>query len=405
MRDTNPASQDRPGASAAAPPSGLVPAEGNWFARPLWIALAYKLLVSALLLGFFLTLPQAADDSNRWYSLGDRESLYLPFSNWDGQHYLCLAAQGYADVAEQHVAFYPLFPLLIEAVAILTRDVFWAALVVVTVSFFLFAWYLDQYTRALVPRGSALIVLVAVLCFPTAFFTCVVYSESLFLALLFGFLYHYRVKQNYWSVLFAALLPLTRGQGFFLMGAFLLDVAWRLVKGRRIHFGYELCISAGFLLGAAAYFSFYWMVRGNPFAGIEAQKYYIFDFSLKNLVNPRHFLQYLLSPCARVIDVNNGLLDKLFILFMLAGLIPVALTRDSLHFLFYFVLVYCPAAMGEGGAFTRYALAGFPLLALSCARLPALGATARAVIVRVLTFFVLLQAAFIAIFALNYWVG
>jgi hypothetical protein len=252
---------------------------------------------------------------------------------------------------------------------------------------------------------TALLVLVAVLCFPTAFYLCVIYTESLFLALLFGFLNFYQRRSSWWSLPLAALLPLTRGQGFFLFGGFVMNVAWRLIRRRPIRHAYELSNALAFLVGMGCYFTFFWLVLDDPFAGIKAQEHFYFKVSIQNLLNPAHFLSYLFSPSPIPMGLNDAMMDKVFIVFMLLGLVPVALQRNSLYFFFYLVLVYCPAAMGHGGSYMRFALLAFPFLVIACVPYWTRCLEVRMRCSVMLLVFVILQISFISMFALMYWVG
>jgi hypothetical protein len=376
-------------------------------ARFFGIALGYKIVVSALLIGFVLAFADDCkeySDLMRQYGLEPADLLNLPFSNWDGEHYLYLAENGYRP-SEAKNAFYPLLPLLIRAVSWITGNVFGAAMLTVTLLFFVFVFYLHRYIGGLVSDKAALLVVVAVFCFPTAFYLCVIYTEALFLALLFGFLYHYHWRPTGWSVPFAILLPLTRGQGFFVFGAILVNVVWRLARRRPVHFGHELANAAGFVIGMAGYFAFFWLALGDPLAGINAQKHFVFEVSVAHLLDPRHLWYYLATPPKYIFYPFHAFMDKLFILLMAAGLIPVALARNSLHFFIYFVLVYCPAAMAYGGSFMRFALLAFPFLVLACVPLWQKGPLARVAVVAVLSLSGLFQVYLISRFSLAYWVA
>jgi hypothetical protein len=70
-----------------------------------------------------------------------RGALYIPFCNWDGQHYLLLADLGYANPAAPYsIVCYPLFPLSIALTNTVLSNLYLAAFVNVTIFSFLFLW-------------------------------------------------------------------------------------------------------------------------------------------------------------------------------------------------------------------------------------------------------------------------
>jgi hypothetical protein len=126
---------------------------------------------------------------NRWYSRDpDLHPFFLPFSNWDGQHYLLLADYGY--IYWQHSqAFFPLFPKCIQFLHFLVRDFYLSAFLVNIIFSYLFLVFFYHYAGELTSRKSAWKCALLVLSYPSAFFLTVFYSEAVFLFLLFGFLY------------------------------------------------------------------------------------------------------------------------------------------------------------------------------------------------------------------------
>jgi hypothetical protein len=385
----------KPEPSAADPaPTGLSVA----------LFLAHQVVVSLAMVLFFLTLPSPGIEPGDVYSRLPPGSLLIPFCRWDGHHYCRLAEDGYAGSPTETVVFYPLYPVCIAAVKEVTGNTVVAGLLVVTLASIGFAIYLARYASHYLSTERTLWVVITVLCYPPAFFLAACYSEAMFLFLLFGFLYHYEITRSPWSLLFAILLPLARAQAYFLAAAFVVYLAWRWVLGQRPR-AYDLLNVAAFALGVVGYHVIMWVTMGDPFAGVAAQNLYIFDNSLAHILNPVHFLTYLVSPSPQMFAFQHAWLDKVFIVGMLLGLIPVARTGRALNILFYLVLVYCPAAMGLGGGFPRYALIPFPLLAISCFQWEAAWQKRWSILVLVLVPFVFLQAIFIIRFTVRAWVA
>ena len=372
------------------------------------IFLVFKVVVvAAIALSFY-----AFDHSvvwNRWYSGKEiLDAWYLPFSNWDGQHYLLIAGRGYGAFENftMNYAFYPLFPMCIRLMNMVFGNIYVAALVLNLILSYLFIHLFYAYARHYLPRPEALKSIILLLSFPSAFWLSVIYNESLFLFSLFGFIYFYQVEKSYKSVLFAAMMPLIRGQAFFVSVAVGLYMLWQWYRvrkeGGQFSFRYELANILGFAAGAAAYFLYYYYTTGSFFTGIEAQKAWgEHANSLANLINPGHFLEYVFAPTRGLHSSAYGTIDKIFILAMLFSTVFIVRAKNRLALLMFFSLVYFPVAMGgTGGSFIRYSILAFPFLAIALLRV-----YPKWNYVYVLPVFLGLQIYFAWRFALNLWIG
>lgn len=364
-----------------------------------------KLAVVSLLLAAFIWIPSNANLWNRFYTENVR-TLYIPFCNWDGQHYLLLADRGYADPAAQYsVGAYPLFPLSIALTNTVLLNLYRAAFVNVTVFSFLFVWVYYAYARRFLPVDNARLAVVLLLLYPASMFLTVFNSESLFLLCFVAFLYHY--DRKYWgAVIFAILLPLSRGQGMFVACALVAYLGWQIWRRGKLDVRYELKVLAGFAAGAALYFLFYELTTGNAVAGIEAQKYHIFNPSVRRILDVPGFIRYLLSSSPSWFAYKNGRVDKILVMLMLAGIPVVMRSKAPLHVFLYAMLVYFSAAIGVGAmSFARYSLLAAPFLIIALLQLCASRKACWIVFACVGTVFLAVQIVFIVRFALNLWVG
>ena len=364
---------------------------------------AKVLIVSTLILAF-----SHFDDLhrfnlwNRWHS-GETEldAFYLPFSNWDAQHYLLLADRGYENHPHSH-AFFPLYPALIAVVRVVLRDIYVSAFTVNVIFSYLFCHVFYHSGPHFLPVRTAYHALILLLCYPTAFYLTVLYSEALFLFLLFGFLYFYEVKKSYLSLLFALLLPLARGQAVFVAAALTIVLAIRFFRGKSIDCRYEACNLATFVAGGLLYLGIFQVMTGDAFSGIKAQGTFVFGNSLTNIMNPGHFINYLLSETKGVFSYTHSLVDKLFVIAALLCIGIVVKAKKPLWLVLYVILIYPVAAMGAGGSFSRLSLIAAPVLALAvwtaCARYEKVIYAAGSVCLVV-------QLYFAGRFALNLWVG
>ncbi len=339
---------------------------------------------------------------NRWHSgVEALDALYLPFANWDGQHYVLLAERGYPGHPHSH-AFFPLYPLAISAVQLILGDVYLSAFALNLLLSFLFCHVFHRYAGHFLPVEDATRALVVLLCWPTAFYLSVLYSEALFLLLLFGFLYCHDLRKSYLSLLFALLLPLTRGQAAFIPAALVVVLALRRLQGKPIDYRYETCNLAAFVAGGLLYLGFFQLAAGDAFSGIKAQDSFVFGNALTNVFNPTHFIVYLFSATQGVFSYTHALTDKLFIIGTLLGIGIVARTGNVLWLTLYIMLLYPVAAMGTGGSFSRFSLIAAPFLALA---VWARYARHKRIIYSIAAIFFALQVFFAGRFALNLWVA
>ncbi|HSC91963.1 MAG TPA: mannosyltransferase family protein [Gaiellaceae bacterium] len=159
--------------------------------RPAWtlvgIRLAY-LLATALTLLWQLPRFSAVDrdlrfDEFRAYG-GLSDWLFNVFTQWDAGWYLNIAGNGYG--GEQAAAFFPVYPAAVALVAVVTRSLVVAGVLVSLVAAGIAAVCLERIGRQLVgprPAGDAVLLLAT---YPVAFVFTSVYPEGLFLAFATG---------------------------------------------------------------------------------------------------------------------------------------------------------------------------------------------------------------------------
>ncbi len=381
-----------------------------------------KILIVLSLVGFFHYSADRHGNNlwNRFYASADRQNsnlwnthtageedldaIYLPFSNWDGQHYLLLAERGYAHWRYGQ-AFFPLYPLLISLVTVLLKNIYLSAFLLNLLLSYLMAYAFFAYSKQYVSRETALKGLILVLSYPTAFFLTVFYSEALFLLLLLGFLYQYDVRRSYTSLVFALLLPLSRGQAIFVPAALVIFVAIRMLKKEPVDYAYEASNLFAFLFGGMLYLSFFYFASGSAFVGLNAQKDFIFGNDIANIFNPAHFIAYLFTPSTpgSVFAYTYSLVDKVFvILFLLAIAIILARPGRLLWVILSIALFYPVAAMGNGGSFTRLSLPAMVILMLAIEEAYPMR---RGLFYAVALLQSGIQLYFVYRFSLNLWVG
>ena len=106
-----------------------------------------------------------------------------PWAHWDGVWFIRIAVDGYGAHAQSQ-AFFPLYPLLVRGVAVVTGHNYVVAGLVVSLACYAGVMVvLFKLAQALLGPRVALWSVVFISVFPTALFFQAVYSESLFLVL------------------------------------------------------------------------------------------------------------------------------------------------------------------------------------------------------------------------------
>lgn len=142
---------------------------------------------------------------------------------WDCGWYLEIVRNGYSQIVppdapgQTSLAFFPVYPLLIKGLAAVAGiDVLAAALTISNLCFIAALVYIYRYACLLGFSRQTGLLAVALLCFvPQGFVFSAVYTESLFLMLLAGAMYHLRRGHFLLAGLMAAVLSGVRANGVF----------------------------------------------------------------------------------------------------------------------------------------------------------------------------------------------
>lgn len=163
-------------------------------ARWLWVPLlAFGLTRLGIALVAYTAAALIGANAPTLYHLRPPDNLLLDVfgSRWDTGFYLSIADEGYRykGVPLPSVAFFPLLPLAIRAVAALVGDPMVAGLLVTNLALLaatiLFYRLVDEHWGAAIAGRAVWYLLI----FPAAFFGSAIYSESLFLLAAIGALY------------------------------------------------------------------------------------------------------------------------------------------------------------------------------------------------------------------------
>lgn len=153
--------------------------------------------------------------------LGGRRRLPAVIGNWDVEHFTGIAAQGYQIVKD--VAFFPGLPMLLRGAKAIGIPYTVSGLAISAVCSFLAVLALHRLGGRSAGPWAAALWLVA----PTAVFTFVPYTESLFCALAFWAWQRARAGRWWQMALLAAAACTVRVSGLFLIGALVILILTR----------------------------------------------------------------------------------------------------------------------------------------------------------------------------------
>jgi hypothetical protein len=257
--------------------------KANWVrhlqaARWLWLPTALFLITRlGVALAIYLAAPLLADSSAPPpYHLRPPDNLFVDVlgSRWDTGFYVSIVEEGYIlhDVPLPNVAFFPLLPLLMQAVTPLVGDALVAGIVITNVALWLAAiLFYCLVEMSWGPRVADRAVWY-LLIFPTAFFGSTIYSESLFLLTAIGALYF--ARRGYWesAAMLGIAATLTRLVGLIVAPMLLLEwwLQWRAAKDGKRPSLLALLAPLVTPLGTGAFMIYLWRKFGNPLAFMEA---------------------------------------------------------------------------------------------------------------------------------------
>lgn len=229
----------------------------------------------------FINLPHS---SNFGYNF--LESL----SNWDGRHFLTIAKNGYTEFFQY--AFFPLYPLLIKASNFFIQDLLFVAILISLSGTLAGVIILKKLVKLYFKEEIANSTVWFLLCFPTAFFFLVAYSEGLFFFLTVLSFYAFKKSNFALSSAAAILASMTRLAGLAIVVAILFEVFSKGVNRRN----WIIFLSP---IGIVGYCIILYYQAGDPLAFVTAERNWqrtlsipglSFIESIKKLSDPTFFI-------------------------------------------------------------------------------------------------------------------
>ncbi len=194
------------------------------------------------------------------------------WARWDSANYLRIAREGYVYAPNQqgsNIAFFPLYPLLIDLVTRVVGSPLVAGLLISNVALALALCCLYQLAADRFDRGVARRAVLLLSCFPFSFFLGAVYTEGLFLLLSVAAFWLAERRRWWLAGLAGALCSATRLVGVTLAPALgLLYLEQRQYRWREIR---PNVLAVGLVpLGLAAFMAYQYRAFGDPLSFLKS---------------------------------------------------------------------------------------------------------------------------------------
>ena len=304
------------------------------------------------------------------YFLSDKTSilsnfLLYPFANFDGVHYLLIAAKGYT----VNAGFFPLFPLSIHIATLPFKDIlsfdpkqYFIAITLVSLYFIASLTVFYKLIKLDYKENVAIWSIIFLLIFPTSFFYASIYSESLFLLLSLAAFYFARKKRWLVAGIFGVLLSATRLVGIFILPAILYEY-FKHESKKSLTKLILICIAP---LGLIAYAFYNLQKWGNAFYFIQAQGNFANNRTVDSIILfPQTIFRYfkiLISVKSNIYEWWVAFFELSFFIFALT-LFYIAWKKKVRfsYLLFGFLCFIIPVSSGTLSGLPRYILTIFPL--------------------------------------------
>jgi hypothetical protein len=331
------------------PPPGRLAAQVR--AHALWALGPFLLTRAAIFSIGWLSLTVLAHGF-KWRT---PNGLLDAFVRWDADWFLGIVRNGYSYTPghESPVAFFPLYPMLVRALAAVGVPDITSGFIVSNTALYVAAvlccaLWTSEYRSVRIGRAGVVLLLV----WPASFFHSTLYSDALFLALLAGALLLARAGRWFYTSVLGALLVLTRPVGVLVLVPLVLE-AWGIglaeaERPRRAGVAW-LAVIPLTRLGYAAY---EWRRFGDALASVHVLPVWGRDMAGVAATFAR---AHAYVPFYRAILEGSA--------FWLAGLIllmPLARSRPS-NTAWCAIVWYTSAASGTLEAFPRLTMMALPI--------------------------------------------
>jgi Gpi18-like mannosyltransferase len=291
-------------------------------------------------------------------------------ANFDGEHYISIAREGYRDLT---YFFFPLYPLLISGFSKFSEGDYlgylYSGVVVSNITFILGLIGFKKIIELDFSNTISRLAILLLLFYPTSFYFGNVYTESLSFALLIWSFFLFRKEKYFFSGILGILSSLCRIVGVALIPAFIIEILIIYVKTRKVVFR-SLFPMLSPLFGIGSYMTYLYYKTGNPLEFFSSITIFGEQRSTSLVLFPQVFYRYLFKvipniPFSYLPGIFTVLLEISTALFFI--LVIFFLFRKKMYSYAVFSLaVYTISTLsGSFSSFPRYSLMIFPVFILT----------------------------------------
>ncbi len=286
--------------------------------------------------------------------------------NFDGEHYLSIAYQGYLSLTH---FYFPAYSLITKFIAGLFNQNFItiviSGLLVSNISFLVALIGLWKLIRLDYKKKIASLVILLLLVFPTSFYFGSFYTESLFLALVVWSFYFARKQKWLLAGILGAVLTATRVVGIALVPALIVEVWLQKRKNKKLGLLWPIVGILLVPLGLFAYMYYLKITTGDPLEFFHSVSIFGQQRSQSLILLPQVFYRYFFKVLP---NLNYDYFPIVFTTFLeiVAAIVFLVLAVVSffklrLTYAFYLAVGYLiPTLSGSFSSLPRYVLILFP---------------------------------------------
>lgn len=285
------------------------------------------------------------------------------WANFDGEHYLSIAINGYKPLEQ---AFFPIYPILVaffskpfafDPVSTMVASTI-SGLLISNIAFIFSLIFLWELLREDYPQKVAFLTLIMLLIFPTSFYFGAVYSESIFM--LFLILSFYFARKGHWflATVSGIISSATRVFGVILLPALLLEVYQQKAPFSKAF--WIIFIP----LGLIGYMFYQFLTVGDPLAFYNLQELVGEQHQSGIILLPQVYFRYI--KMLLTVDIHNPIYQTVLLEFAVGiafFLLPIYgyFKKIRLSYLVYAMFGFLlPTIQGSFSSVPRYVLVLFP---------------------------------------------
>ena len=251
----------------------------------------------------------------------DRSNSFLGiWRHWDALNYLKIAENGYTAFGDDRflIVFFPLYPMLVAAVAFVTRDYLIAGFLVTAIASIAAGLVFRELVKLDHPEKTAQLAVLFLFIFPTSYFLHIPYTESLFLALVIACFLTARKRLWFMAAILGGLACMTRVNGLILIPALAFEV-WEEYRETR-KFNQEWLFLAVVPAGFGFYLLLNYLITGSPTMFMVYQNEHWYRYFRVPWEGIWETWKRIFNP--KVVDAQmNGVYEMLFVVIGLAATI------------------------------------------------------------------------------------